>query len=225
MKKHLFLYLLSLLSISLFAQNSQTDCKVLLESISEIYKGECKKGLAHGSGYAEGIDKYEGNFKKGLPDGKGTYTWESGDVYEGSWKKGMMDGKGTMSVKIGESDSLVEGYWDDNKYIGKTAKPVMYKVLERQGMERYNIYRVDDQGGTIEVFFTMLGNIMNPSNLYIYSTTGNESATFTGYDNVEYPVKTQITYQRSNQLGEGTIECRFTVEFFEPGRWEIHLAH
>ena len=47
---------------SAYSQNS--NCQVNMKSISGSYAGGCKKGLAHGSGRAEGLDIYEGGFKK-----------------------------------------------------------------------------------------------------------------------------------------------------------------
>ena len=61
------------------------DCKVLKESISGSYTGDCKKGRAHGEGTAKGEDSYTGEFKKGLPHGFGKYTWADGSMYEGDF--------------------------------------------------------------------------------------------------------------------------------------------
>ncbi len=64
----------SLILLSLFLTSSikaQTDCKVLKPEISLLYKGDCKNGLAHGYGKADGIDHYEGNFKKDFQMGLG----------------------------------------------------------------------------------------------------------------------------------------------------------
>ena len=46
------------------------DCKATKAEISGTYVGGCKKGLVHGNGIAQGIDRYEGQFIKGLPSGK-----------------------------------------------------------------------------------------------------------------------------------------------------------
>ena len=64
------------------------ECKVLKTEISASYHGDCKNGLAQGKGIAKGLDSYEGEFIKGLPDGTGTYIWANGDNYKGNWKKG-----------------------------------------------------------------------------------------------------------------------------------------
>lgn len=96
------------------------DCKVLKESISGTYDGDCKKGLAQGKGTAKGVDTYTGEFKKGLPHGNGTYTWADGNVYTGEFKNGLMDGAGEMTVSSGNIEGQVTtGYWEEDKYLGK----------------------------------------------------------------------------------------------------------
>jgi len=225
MKKLFIISVLLIFSYSIFAQAETSDCKVLLKEIADVYKGECKKGLAHGQGYAEGWDTYEGSFKKGLPDGKGKYLWNSGNVYVGEWKKGAMEGKGVLTIKTQEGDSIVEGYWKDNDYIGVTARPITYKILENRGIPRTNFYKVDDSGDKIEFFFTMMGNNLTPQNLQYYMTTGTESSMFIGYNNVEFPVTCYMTYQATNQLGSDILDYSLTFEIYESGTWEIHLYH
>lgn len=50
------------------------NCSVLLKTINENYSEGCKKGKVYGQEKAFGIDTYVGDFRKGLPDAKGTYT-------------------------------------------------------------------------------------------------------------------------------------------------------
>ena len=51
--------------------------------------------------------KYEGEFRNGIRDGKGTYTWvKSGNRYIGEWKNGKRHGEGTVIIN------------KDKKYIG-----------------------------------------------------------------------------------------------------------
>ncbi|MGV8092965.1 MAG: hypothetical protein AB2L24_14000 [Mangrovibacterium sp.] len=59
------------------AQETNT-CKVLLTEISGSYEGECKKGLADGFGKATGVDQYEGELKKRLPE-------REGEIYLEKW--------------------------------------------------------------------------------------------------------------------------------------------
>jgi hypothetical protein len=41
--------------------------------------------------YSNG-NRYEGDFAKNKPDGKGIYAWVNGEVYEGEWKIGLKEG-------------------------------------------------------------------------------------------------------------------------------------
>jgi len=35
-------------------------------------------------------------------NGKGIFTWSNGDKYDGEWKDDLMNGKGTMTFQHGE---------------------------------------------------------------------------------------------------------------------------
>ena len=60
--------------------------------------------------------RYFGETKKGLPNGKGTYSHPNGEKYEGEWKEGEFDGKGTLS----SSNSIkYEGEWKEGRFNGK----------------------------------------------------------------------------------------------------------
>ena len=107
--KQVFISLLVICSAQvLSAQNP--DCKVLLDSIKGTYAGECSNGKASGSGKAVGAHTYEGEFKGGLPEGKGKYTWANGDYYYGSWKKGLKEGKGELHRFENGKESLITDY-------------------------------------------------------------------------------------------------------------------
>jgi len=109
---------------------SQDDCKVLLDAIAGSYEGGCKKGLAEGQGTAKGEDTYTGDFKKGLPNGVGTYTWANGDVYEGEFKKGVKEGEGKMWVVLADGQKKEQvGFWANDKYIGVNKDP--YEIVTR----------------------------------------------------------------------------------------------
>lgn len=117
-----------------FTAYSQT-CEVDKESLKGTYDGDCKKNKAHGKGKAVGVDTYEGDFKNGIPDGVGTYTWNNKNVYEGKYLKGLREGKGKMTIKReGSQDSVIEGFWKKDAYIGKNEKP--YIVHSKTGSVR-----------------------------------------------------------------------------------------
>lgn len=134
--KHLILPgILFFISLSFFKQTNAQNCKVDLESINGTYTGNCKKGKANGLGKAVGTDTYSGEFKNGLPDGEGIYTWSNGNTFAGNFSKGLKEGSGKMIFKLEEGkDSLVEGFWKKDEYIGKYEKP--YQVFSKTGSIR-----------------------------------------------------------------------------------------
>ena len=119
MQKFFYLYLSFLLTLSIgctsniykYSKNIKDPnliCRVLDPGLSEFYQGDCKNELASGIGKAEGSNKYEGNFKNGLPHGKGVYKWSSGESYDGEWINGNRNGIGTYTKSDGVS---YKGYY------------------------------------------------------------------------------------------------------------------
>jgi hypothetical protein len=120
----LTVFLTLLIPSILFSQN----CIIGKDSLQGTYTGDCKKGKADGKGKAVGTDTYEGEFRSGLPEGKGTYTWKNGNKYTGNFKKGLREGRGTMQYKRQYiQDSVVDGFWKRDAYIGEHEKP--YQVF------------------------------------------------------------------------------------------------
>lgn len=116
--------LLLITSFLFYTETISQNCKVEKEELKGTYTGDCKKGKANGKGKATGVDSYEGDFISGLPHGKGSYTWKNGDVYTGEFIKGLKDGEGKMIIKLSDNrDSLIEGYWQNDKYTGLKEKP------------------------------------------------------------------------------------------------------
>ena len=89
-------------------------------------------GLPHGNGklvygprglegrkayyHTWGLADYEGNFKNGKHDGKGTLRWKTGDTYIGLFKDGKFDGQGVMTWASGAS---YDGEWENDKKHGQ----------------------------------------------------------------------------------------------------------
>ena len=117
----LMLVVLSFLSATtLMAQ----DCKVLDPNFSGVYTGECKNGKASGQGKSVGKYTYEGEFKAGLPEGKGQLTDDLGNVFNGNFKKGKKNGEGITNFKTAQGkDSIVNGFWKNDAYIGLYENP------------------------------------------------------------------------------------------------------
>ena len=89
----------------------------------EKYFGDIKKGIKEGKGifYYKKEDKYlrkkyEGEFKNDLPEGKGIMYWNNGDKYEGDFKNGVKEGKG---IKYYQNGNKYEGDWKNDKKEGK----------------------------------------------------------------------------------------------------------
>jgi len=82
------------------------------------YEGEIVTGVPDGKGtitFPSG-NKYEGEWKNGKYHGQGTYTWFSGNKYEGEYKDGKYHGQGTYTYPSG--DKYV-GEWRDGKKNGQ----------------------------------------------------------------------------------------------------------
>lgn len=111
---------------------SAQSCIVNADSLQGEYKGDCKKGKANGHGEARGVDSYVGEFKNGYPDGEGKYVWRNGNWYEGTWKKGVFDGKGTLHKEhspANDSMAALTGFWKEGKYVGRYEKPYLVNAL------------------------------------------------------------------------------------------------
>ena len=77
---------------------------LLTDSHGNRYEGEFKDGQPNGRGtyfHADG-DRYEGEFKDGLRNGHGTLFGSNGDRYEGEFKDGYRNGQGTYFWSNGD---------------------------------------------------------------------------------------------------------------------------
>ncbi|MCK5719793.1 MAG: hypothetical protein KAH84_07575 [Thiomargarita sp.] len=91
------------------AQVPHTGCEVVDIRLRGQYIGKCNvNNQAHGQGKAVGIDKYQGEFFNGTPNGKGTYIWTNGDRFIGQFKNGQMHGRGVMKY--------IDGYDEIGKW-------------------------------------------------------------------------------------------------------------
>ncbi len=158
MKKWFFGFLFMLLSSVLVAQSTE-QCKVTTKTISSEYSGECKKGLASGVGEAKGIHHYTGKFKKGMPNGKGVYSYDENTIFTGNFLDGLKEGKGEILYKLKDKDSVVKGYWSGDVYRGKRYKT--YEISGGLDISNYDI-----------IYSRSSGNILT---FEISSTSGNPS--------------------------------------------------
>jgi hypothetical protein len=205
---------------------SQEECRVLLPELDSVYMGDCKKGLAHGSGEAWGDFHYKGRFKKGLPDGQGTANYPDGTVYDGSWKKGLRNGRGTiLLIKNGEK---IEKNWIWSK--GEKVKEILppsYKIITKRNISRLRVY---NQGGQNGVWFKAGSAGGAASNMEDARLTGSSGAETNysekiGYDNVSFPFLGTIKYYAWNKLRTTKYEIFLEIEITNPGNWIVEIQN
>ncbi|MGG9970523.1 hypothetical protein ACQ33O_01915 [Ferruginibacter sp. SUN002] len=137
----------------LTAQDSAQSCKVVDQKLVGSYKGECKKGFAHGNGEAIGIDRYKGEFKFGFPEGKGLYYYGDSIYHSGMFQEGIKEGKGEMHyLRSGMPDSIVKGYWSGDIYRGK--RYITYTFDGIAKFDRYEITPSDRSGNSVTIYLS-----------------------------------------------------------------------
>jgi hypothetical protein len=221
---------IALLLVS-FCAYSQT-CEVDRESLKGSYTGDCKKNKAHGKGKAVGIDTYEGEFKNGIPDGQGTYTWSNKNVFEGKYVKGLREGKGVMTFKrAGAQDSVVEGFWKKDVYIGRHEKP--YEIISKTGsVTKVEVEYSPDAVRRIKVIVTnTTGGVTTPAGQLPTLKVDNifvAKGSFERITSLETHFKSSETtlievnfpFKGKFQIGREEVE----IEFFEVGSYIVDIS-
>lgn len=200
---------------------AQDDCLVLVPRIGVTYTGSCRKGLANGQGEAIGLDHYIGEFKRGYPEGFGTYRWQTGETYVGEWQKGLRNGQGTYTYKYIDRDTTITGLWKDDKYVGlEEIKP--YQIEYRSGIGRVSCFRTGDRPYVRYVFSR--GNI---SNLIMQGSSGTENfiTSFTGYDQVKFPFKGTLKFTAPNAWMTAMLICELRLTINQPGAWVVTISY
>jgi hypothetical protein len=221
MLKYIYATLFLILGSYVFAQ--QTDCRVTLPAISGSYSGECKKGLAHGKGTAQGIDHYEGQFIKGLPDGEGKYNWANGSWYEGGWKKGLREGQG----KYVSGDTVVTGFWKENHYQGKVQLP-SYMITLNRNVTRYTMTKSAGTGNDIRIKLMLGGGEnMEIEDFSIASDSGSEyrNTGIYGIQSFTVPLFVKVSYRSWNQMHTAQYDVTFEFTINDPGTWNVTLTN
>ncbi len=138
-RKQLVLACLSIMAIAVStpARSQQTDTAMIADQNGckhvnpnpqpeerLTWSGGCKDGLAEGEGVIEWflgdklVERYEGAYKRGKPDGSGVLvsTQQGYYRYEGDWKDGAPNGSGKVTLPDG---SVYTGQVKDWKFHGK----------------------------------------------------------------------------------------------------------
>jgi hypothetical protein len=236
MKRNVLFISLLMISSLISSSYSQNDCKVLKPGIDVKYSGGCSKGLADGSGEAYGTDQYIGEFRKGLPDGLGTYTWHTGEKYEGEWKKGMMNGTGKYTIRYDGRDSVLSGIWESNNYVGQKALSP-YVIQYKSGIVRVSCQRQGDQPFYVRYKFARGGstseNTNAISNLLFQGSSGNESQTgnYFEFENVTFPFEGKVQFSAPSALSSPTATNAVTLNYElrllinQSGSWMITIYY
>lgn len=224
MKKQLKITFIFLFTAGLLVAFGQEECKVLVPELAGTYKGKCKKGLANEKGKAVGIDTYEGQFLKGLPDGKGTYYYANGDVYEGEWLFGMRDGIGILTSKYDEKDSVVAGLWQQDEYKGPV--PARPKVNYMTGVDRYTFLKYGNIQNKVMINILQNGRTNTTiEGFRIISNSGvtAKSGTEVGFDYIVFPVTIKVNYVTYNKMQTNKYQVIFEFTISEPGEWQVTI--
>lgn len=224
MKKNVVLSIL-FFCFCLFAYSQKPDWSVLKKELVGSYVGDIKKGLANGKGTATGQDSYTGDFKKGLPDGQGEYTDSKGNVYRGSFRNGLKEGHGILTLKGESNDSVVIGYWDFDKYIGKE-KLVPYEIVTKDGAVRPSIFSAG-AGNKVELdIYDPRSNLITGANI-MFIGKASPRTTFgrNYYEDADFPLEFDIRYNCSNKLGTASVSNAIHIKINRPGNWIITLRN
>lgn len=224
--KNLILYIGVLNILLVYDLNGQTTCQVLQPNILGKYIGDCKNGLADGKGESTGIDFYRGEFKKGFPDGIGTYIWYSGDTYIGEWKHGLRDGKGEFKYKYGGQDSLLVGIWKDDKFIGSPSTQP-YSVDYKNTISRVTFIKVGNRPYVKYKFSRAGGEVFDITNIMLQGSSGSESNSsgFTGFEQISFPFKGKVSFTSPNAFMTSILTCELRFTINNPGSWIITMFY
>lgn len=222
--KHLLITLSLLVSVIHFSYSQTETCKVLKPEIAASYSGDCKKGLANGNGIAVGIDKYEGKFKDGLPQGYGTYRYANGDIYEGDFKLGLRSGNGKFTFKYQTRDSSYMGIWKEDQLVKKVV-PAAYVITQKVNLQRYTVQKTNPGNRVMFAIMQNGANNRTVTDLSFAETGGNliNIGQEQGFDNIQFPFNCKVTYNTLNSLRSVSIPIVFEIQINEPGQWKITL--
>jgi hypothetical protein len=226
--------LIPLLCIAMFASlksfSQQQICEVSIQAIKGTYTGNCDKGKANGTGKSIGTDIYEGEFKKGYPDGYGKYTWENKSYYEGYWKRGLREGKGTMHfIYENGTDSALTGFWKKDKFVGFYEKPFIINNTSSR-ISKVDCKVISNERNNIKMTFHQLfsASTMDApmSVAELRSITVVEGTYYTkfnqvlGNNSVTYIQQVSFPFTAKFYMNNGE---EFEIRFQEPGEWDVYV--
>ena len=128
-------------------------------------------------------------------------------------------------------DSITEGYWENDVYIGKISNPKKYNTIYKSSIERVSYMYKGDGGGRNEVMvkFTRDGvsTRTNLDQVILSGNSGNyvdQDSRF-GFENVRVPFKASLTFTAPSKSGMARNFCRFNFEILKEGVWEVIIYY
>jgi hypothetical protein len=201
----------------------EKSCVVKHPAISGTYSGDCKDGFADGRGVAEGTDKYFGQFRNGMPHGKGTYTWADGSYYIGHFQYGLKDGKG----KLVRKDSTLNGYWKADRYVGEKLVPP-YQITRSVSITRSTFKKISGSNNQIRIRF-IRGGVEN-IDIIDFSLAHDSGEQFRlgqsyGIQNSQFPLGVIVRFRAWNYFHSAQFEANFEFTINEPANWEVNVSY
>lgn len=93
--------------------DARTVTRKVIDDEGNVYEGELRDGVRHGTGRMEWIDGtvYEGDFREGKIHGNGKMSNPNGEVYTGTFDNEIRHGYGNLILRNGDvyEGSFVEG--------------------------------------------------------------------------------------------------------------------
>jgi len=209
------------------------ECKVAPPDLQGTYEGGCKDGKADGFGMATGKHKFQGMFKKGKPDGRGTYTWEDGHFYVGEWKDGLKDGEGEMHyADTTGADSVVTGTWKKDKFQPandkgyiihfQTQKITRITVTASEANENSIIIEVQStSGGTGAIMSGATSAILAVSDIQLLKGQFEQlvQTTNSGTRSITRVMRPTFPFRGKLIIGSEQVD----IEFTEKKNWRIQV--
>jgi hypothetical protein len=207
------------------------DCQVFVDSLIGTYTGDCKSGKANGIGLAKGTHSFKGDFKKGWPDGYGTYTWSNGNYYIGEFKTGKKEGKGDLFLKKenGE-DSILTGFWQNDVYIGTTLNGYEVKQVSggitRSKIDSFSssvpiiVFEIDNMlGGSMSIATGTVSQVYVDEILVRKGDFQGTEKTNNGKKTVTRILRPTFPFCARFQLGKEFID----IEFTDARSWKVKI--
>jgi hypothetical protein len=135
---HLAATLALLAPVVASAQGAGTSCHVRTPTLQGSYAGDCAGGIANGRGRAQGADRYEGDWRDGVPHGEGTYSYADGRRFEGRFEVGRVNGRARFVYPSGD---VLEGEFRNDELFG----------VGRMARTSGEVLMVQLQGGSLVV--------------------------------------------------------------------------